>query len=398
MILFEKKYTWIIASLIGQLLLIVGTVFVVNWGMERRVSKELRNIRQSLEQIKQNEVFLSQDVNQARAVLGLPERYYEISLALEDSPPEEKEEKSGRYLLLYRAVDTLISKQEKEKRTLSMMNVLNASETKQFLQSAGITLKNKEGKVELVKNGLPYFTCTAEKSAPFEILSYLGAKFVPKTSGSEELISFLKEQIPLLDSHAVAVKKLRSKFLSSLSKPAVTSAAASRGLIQSPVKETEEALSVSYGLRSEPTLTKVEAGLDLRKGTLFLGKEPFDSVEEFEKALENSLRNADTRNSKEIHIDSIYNSVSEYVQDKGFQQYLDSKGLLISNTGREDNDHRYIDLLSKTGERIGSLGIQKDKGEVFLFDADDVPISSLRMFSLPSTGETKKKTLNSSLP
>ena len=126
----------------------------------------------------------------------------------------------------------------------------------------------------------------------------------------------------------------------------------------------------------------------------FVEKATFDTVGTFEEGLAQALRNADTRTSKEMRLDSILSSLRAQMKDTGFQRYLQSKRIVISERERDTEEYRFIDLLEEKGNRIGSIGILKARGEVSLFDKDGVFIASLKMFTLSIPLQEKKKSLN----
>jgi hypothetical protein len=396
MIWIERRHVYLVALFLGHLLLIGGIVYLVTNRIERRFLQELKDTRNALEQIKENELLLAQDLNNARSVLGLNVRTYDFLVKEEDRTPSEK----TAYSPLFQAVNTILALKERQEREALLMNTLQSKEVSNLIRLKGLELRKDQGKVELQRKGVPYFSFSLSKDKPFVVESYLGARWLPDLKGpfALGLSSFLQEQLPILEAHLSRIQQLRTQFLATFEKPRIQSLASQKGLVRSPLEESDDEARLQYLLKVEPTLTKVEAALSYRKGTFFVGKEPFDTIETFERALEQALANADTWTSKELRLDSILTSLRTQMKDSGFQRYLQSKKLKISDRGRENEEYRFIDLLEEKGTRIGSIGIQKIKGEVFLFDKDDVPITSFRMFSFPSPMIEKKKSLNPASP
>lgn len=402
MIWIERRHIYLVALFLGHLLLIGGIVFLVTNRMERRFLQELKNTQNTLEQIRENELLLAQDLNHARSVLGLQVRTYDFQLKEVQRFSQEK----ASYSPLFQAVDTILSLKEQQEREALLMRVLRAPEVANLLKSHGLDLKKEKGKLELQKKGVSYFSCSFSKENPFGIESYLGTRFVADSKEPLEprFSSFLQEQIPLLESHFSRMEQLRTQLLSTCHKPKLQTLASQKGLFLSAEEESNDDVRLRYLLKVEPSLSKLEVGLSYRKGTFFVAKETYQTIDAFEKALERALENTDTRTTTEIRLDTVLAALRTQMKDTGFQRYLQSKKIKISPTERENEEYRFIDLLEEKGSRIGSIGILKIKGEVFLLDKDDVPITSLRMFISSSPVpekvpiQDKKKSLNSATP
>ncbi|MCX7787586.1 MAG: hypothetical protein N2442_07800, partial [Spirochaetes bacterium] len=294
----------------------------------------------------------------------------------------------------------ILSLKEQQEWEASLIRTLRSPEIVTLLGKHGLELKKEKGRVELQKKGVPYVTFSLSKEKPLTIESYLGNRLKVDSPDlfTSRLSVFLQEQIPILDSHFSRMQQLRTQLLATCAKQQVQTLASQKGLFLSKEEESVTEVRLRYLLKAEPTLTKIQMGLDYRGGTFFLEKQTFQKIEIFEEALIQSLKNADTRTSKQIHLDSILNSLRTQIKDAGFQSYLQSKKMKVSDKIRENDEYTFIDLLEEKGTRIGSIGILKIKGDIFLFDKDDVPITSLRMFTFPSPMQEKKKSLNPGFP
>lgn len=392
MIRVERKRIYLAALFLGHLLLVGGIVILVTNRMERMFLEELKNTRNSLEKIKENELLLAQDLNHARAILGLNVRTYDFQVNEKEQPLKEK----IAYSPLFQAVDTIVSFKEQQEREELLLRTLRSPEVANLLQSKGLELKKENGKIELQNKGIPYFSFSLSKEKPLMIETYLGARLTAdwKEALVTKVSSFLQEQIPVLDSHFSRIKQLRTQFLSTFYKPKLQSIASQKGLLLSKEDESIDEVRLRYLLKVEPALSKIEAGLNYRKGTFFIEKETYKTIEAFEEAMEQALRDSNTCTSKEMRLNSILASLRNQMKDAGFQRYIESKKIKISGKERENEEYKFIDLFDKEENRIGSIGILKIKGEVFLFDKDDVPITSLRISAFPTHTQEKKKSLN----
>ena len=111
-------------------------------------------------------------------------------------------------------------------------------------------------------------------------------------------------------------------------------------------------------------------------------------------SLRNDLINisniCDIRTLDEKRIEKSRNDLDILADDSSFTAYLTDKGFSLSSAVREDNDYFYYDIVSNdSGLKIGSFAVHKVTGEIYLTDHEEVPLSSLNMFS---TVQVKKKT------
>ena len=84
--------------------------------------------------------------------------------------------------------------------------------------------------------------------------------------------------------------------------------------------------------------------------------------------------------------------LEELFNDSGFIAYLKTKNLVLSREPYENVNFVFYDFLTLSSKRIGSLGIQKRLGEIYLFDDDYVSLGGIQTFGLKSmnvpAGET----------
>ncbi len=396
MIWIERRHIYLVALFLGHLLLIAGILLLVTNRMEKRFLQALKNTQDAVEQIKENELLLAQDLNHARAVLGLNVRTYDFQLKEEERSSKEK----VAYSPLFQAVDTILSLKEQQEWEGLLIKALRSPEVATLLGKNGLELKKEKGKVELQKKGIPYFSFSIYREKPLTIQSFLESRLVVESTElvTSRLVAFLQEQIPLLDAHFSKIQQLRTQLFATCNKQKLITLATQKGLFLSKEEESLDRVRLLYLLKIEPTLPKIEVGLDYRKGTFFIEQSFYKTIETFEGALTQAIENVDTRTSKEMRLDSILESLRTQMKDSGFQKYLQSKKIKISDKSRENEEYRFIDLLDEKGNRMGSIGVLKIKGETFLFDKDDVPITSLRMFTFPSPMQEKKKSLNQLSP
>ncbi|MFQ3620642.1 MAG: hypothetical protein SNJ78_06830 [Spirochaetales bacterium] len=396
MLWIEKKYLQLAALLFIQIALIGIGMFFLFRSVEKRFVQEVKRIETVLFQIKENEVLLSVDLNQTRALLGLQEKVYPL---LKDPLETSKLGSDPSSSPLYRALTTLLSHNDRLHRQNLIKEAVEEEPLRSLLQKNSLSVKRSDSSFLLEKKGVPYFFLLFTGPSGIKVETYAGDTYEPPSHEhlALPLADFIQEHVPKIDMHMEKVNKLRREFLSILEKPAYKTLASSKGLISS-VTESTDTLTIKFSLKAEPALTKVEVSFLARKGTFKIGDKLFSSTEDLEKELELALREADTKNSRDLRNLQILTNLRNHLKDESFQTYLASKKLKIAQKERDTEEYILIDIQDAAGKKVGSIGLLKNTSEVYLFDKDQVPLSSLRLFTFPSLMGDKKKTLNPPSP
>jgi len=74
--------------------------------------------------------------------------------------------------------------------------------------------------------------------------------------------------------------------------------------------------------------------------------------------------------------------LEELFNDSGFIAYLQTLDLILSREPYENVNFVFYDFLTLDGRRIGSIGIQKRLGEVYLFDDEYISLGAIQTFGL----------------
>ncbi|MDC7239312.1 MAG: LCP family protein, partial [Spirochaetales bacterium] len=120
---------------------------------------------------------------------------------------------------------------------------------------------------------------------------------------------------------------------------------------------------------------------DVLTGEYRMGTESSSSLADLKTALLDFVETGDIRTDSKIQDDLVEEELKALLADEAFLQRLKDLGFTPAGTTREDNDYIYYDLLGPSGVVKGSLALQKDFAEVYLMDADDVSVRSLRTFT-----------------
>jgi LCP family protein required for cell wall assembly len=119
----------------------------------------------------------------------------------------------------------------------------------------------------------------------------------------------------------------------------------------------------------------------------------YSGFNEFYDELVKCLENFDHRTDEEVLVDTALSRIEELIENNDFNSYLSDIGLSLSTRIREDLDYFYYDIYHLDGKKLGAFAVLKKLGEIYLVDADDIPVSSLKTLRVKDQlhNETKKK-------
>ena len=92
------------------------------------------------------------------------------------------------------------------------------------------------------------------------------------------------------------------------------------------------------------------------------------------------------RKPDEFFIEQGKSELDELFNDSGFIAYLNTMNLVLSQESHENINFIFFDFLTLEGKRIGSIGIQKRVGGIYLFDEEYVSLGAIQSFGLGSRG------------
>ncbi len=156
-----------------------------------------------------------------------------------------------------------------------------------------------------------------------------------------------------------------------------------QGLIQEKelnLRTVDSAESFDLLIRLSDYIVKEKAGVIKKEGTLYLGGTSYNDWDSFEAALIGYLENLDGRTDKEIRDDEVKDFLISVIQEQGFADYLEQRGLTLSPEIREseDTDYKNWDFYDSQDKRVGSFALLEGTGEIYLLDGDDVVLRSFR--------------------
>ena len=343
---------------------------------ELLLSESAKN-RETADYLNNINSLISYDLNRTRASLGLPVAEYPI-INLTDDEESENSQIDAADKTLFNAVDIMLDAESENKKSAMLGRFLRNDIISEYI----LANKIKSNKISNISFNLEFNNKTfIEISASSEktiLLTGLSGDELTINSASNEAVYFINTNLykikELIETKSDASKKLYSiaedtNILELLNNK-----------IRLDVGENELFFSNIFNDNVEKAWIS-EEGYSISFRLSSDNKEYFDFYL-FKDAVFNMLFNYDLRSDEEKLLDKAKTELEYKINDAGFQEYLDSLGLKLSTASREDNDYFYYDIFHEDGKKLGSFSILKKLGEIYLVDADEVPVSSLKSITV----------------
>ena len=407
------KKTVVSLLLAGALALLLGGMFVSLSIRQARTIERLDQLRSELnDQVDQQQAELQKiglnqqnffrNLNESRQALRLPEVNF---IPLQEEQRERREElEAGDFDETYGSGDFLrgleFFKQHYRYQELSvaLSNFLDQEEMTGFFSQRGLTrrkisehahgvyekdndellialeatLENGDG--ELIVRGL-----TGSRES-----FYFDSASAEDRRSSRELLSFFDRELERIREKSEwkrrGIERARF-FFEEPEQRSLLREKEARVLWpedSNPYQSTEIVISERGG-EKEPLFS---VKLDYHRALIILDEEEYPSFDEARGAILEALRGIDPRDPEERKVDRALERIQKLGDDDAFQKFLAENGLRLSAEAREGLDYFYFDLLSEEDERYGAFAVLKKRGEIYLTDAEDVVITSLRTANL----------------
>ena len=146
-----------------------------------------------------------------------------------------------------------------------------------------------------------------------------------------------------------------------------------------PTSYRKENLVLPLQRKDNSVLTSLTT--DTVKGVFLFNNKDYNVLDLLIAGVRDYLNTSDLRTDAEILDGLVLDEMVQLMKDQAFTAHLEKLGYSVSMDAREDNDYIYYDLQNSKGESAGAFALQKEFGEVYLMDRDDIPVRSLRTFS-----------------
>ncbi len=318
---------------------------------------------------------MGEDLSDARNVLGLKTNSYGSDLT-KDTP----EAPADDYAYYYSALDQLMSEFSETMLRKGCSYFMESKECLDLYRSHNLTPAQKGREILLSSGGklfyrlsiLPY---TAGGKVLFDAESFDKVS-TAKISTEKELASFIEANNIRIHTHYAQLEPVAKKLEQYSRNQQLLSYLAEHKLYIK--KRDAEDTQTGYDIRRTDGSLLCSMMLDLVEGKVSLGSVRCASTDELWENLLKLHTLFDIRTVSEKKTESKLEELSAMVKDPAFMAFLETKGFAIAQEPQENLESYDFAITDRGGFKIGTLSLEKDTGEVYLFDSDNVVVSSVK--------------------
>ncbi len=349
---------------------------------QQQIEIFMNQTRDDLGYINETQDVMKQNAQQVRQYVNLPSLNFP-SRETEETPGQEDSPQSGNFeLAAYDAISYLNSYNRDLTYIQNFNAFLNGSQFRSFLESSGLDLR-KTGDFSrnlLTDNEKSLFKMTFDrKEKQLEISS--GIFEVSQTFGLEDpaVFQFLEDETQKQKGALDYISDLNSQLNSLYRDRNFRNSLGDLELyLGDPVYRAEN-LIVPVIRKDNSRYARITT--HTADGVFLFQQTSFTDLSSLKEGVLEILSGSDLRTEAEILDDLVKSEVETLLEDEAFLAHLNKLGYTYRGHHREDNDYYYYDLDDSEGNIAGALALQKEFGEVYLMDRDDIPVRSLKTFA-----------------
>ena len=318
---------------------------------------------------------MGEDLSDARNVLGLKINSYGSDLA-----QETPEAPADDYAYYYSALDQLMSEFSESMLRKGCAYFMESKECLDLYRSHNLTPVQK-GREILLSSGtklfyrlsiLPY---TTGGKVQFDAETFDKVS-TAKISTNKELASFIDANNIRIHAHYAQLEPVAKKLEQYSKNPKLLSYLSEQKLY---IKNRDaEATQTGYDIRRNDGSLLCSMMLDLVNGNINLGNIKCSDTDELWEDLLKLHTLFDVRTVSEKKTESKLEELNAMVKDPAFMAFLEAKGFTIAQEPQDNEESYDFAITDRGGFKIGTLSLEKDTGEVYLFDSDNVVVSSVK--------------------
>ncbi len=385
--MLNKKIKITLAAVSAAIVFILAAVIVINSFrlssfknlIEKQNSlilKETAENRETSDYLNNINSMLAYDLNRTRASLGLPLVDYPIKDITNGPENELLDEKRDEEL--QDAVIALLEAENINKKSGTIGKFIRNELISEYFISEDIKCEKKSNTLFELEYLNRVFTSINAFSESEILLTGIDGQDLTVAAASREAVYFINQNLEKLKILNVAIDDTYKKLENLSKSDELIEAAGSSGVINI----SDRKITVGNRINSNTISGIFEERGDSILYRINPGNQEYTEFESFREHLIISAAKMDKRKPDLILLDKIKEDFQKRLDDEFFIQYLNSMDLKINNQPREDIDYYYYDLNHSDGTRLGSFSILKKLGEIYLVDADEVPVSSLKTLSV----------------
>ena len=334
--------------------------------------------REAVDYLNNINSMIAYDLNRTRVSLGLPAGEYPIKDLTGEVKQEDTVESDTE---LVDAVSVLLEAELTNKKSALIGSFLHNEILSAYLDNEKIfPVKLTNVDYDLHYNGKSLAQLSAESETVITI-NGLNGESLNTASASNESIYFISKNLELrkqLDHKTESA----IEALSALHNDGDVLKAAHREETLLSVAMDDNNLIISNKINDNSIVVKYVNSDNEIVFSLSTLTDYFNTAESLKSALISEMGKIDLREDEMVMLDNVREAFETRINDKSFHEYLNGIGLEINTTAREDLDYYYYDLKYINGVNLGSFSILKKLGEIYLVDADEVPVSSLKTLAV----------------
>ena len=318
---------------------------------------------------------MGEDLSDARNVLGLKINSYGSDLT-KDAP----EAPADDYAYYYSALDQLMSEFSETMLRKGCSYFMESKECLDLYRSYNLTPVQKGRDILLSCNGKLFYRLSIQPYTTGGKVLFDAESFdkvsKAKISTQMELASFIEANNIRIHAHYGSLEPVAKKLDQYSRQPQLLSYLSEQKLYIK--KRDPEATQTGYDIRRTDGSLLCSMMLDLVDGKITLGSIKCKDTDELWEDLLKLHTLFDIRTVSEKKTESKLEELSAMVKDPAFMAFLETKGFSIAQEPQDNVESYDFPITDRGGFKIGTLSLEKDTGEVYLFDSDNVVVSSVK--------------------
>ena len=318
---------------------------------------------------------MGEDLSDARNVLGLKINSYSSDLT-QDTP----EAPADDYAYYYSALDQLMSEFSESMLRKGCSYFMESKECLDLYRSYNLTPVQKGRDILLSCNGKLFYRLSIQPYTTGGKVLFDAESFdkvsKAKISTQMELASFIEANNIRIHAHYASLEPVAKKLDQYSRQPQLLSYLSEQKLYIK--KRDPETTQTGYDIRRTDGSLLCSMLLDLVDGKITLGSIKCKDTDELWEDLLKLHTLFDIRTVSEKKTESKLEELSAMVKDPAFMAFLETKGFTIAQEPQDNEESYDFPITDRGGFKIGTLSLEKDTGEVYLFDSDNVVVSSVK--------------------
>ena len=319
---------------------------------------------------------IGEDLNDARNVLGLRTNNY----GPEQAEPSPGEIPGDEYTAYYNALDQLLADFNESMLKKGCSYFMESKECAGIYRKYNLTPVQNGRDILLSSGGRLYYKLTIQPyttggKVQFDAESY-DKVTAARISSDRELDSFIQANNSRIKAHYASLEPaIRKLEQYSRDQKLVSWLQDNRLYIKT---RPDDALQTGFDIRRADGSLLCSVLLNLAEGTLTLGTVQCQDTDQLWDNLLKLDTLFDLRTVSEKKAETKLAELSAMVKDPAFIAFVENKGYSIAQNPVQTQETYDFSITDRGGFSVGTLSLEKDTGEVYLFDSDNILVSSVK--------------------